>query len=146
MTMLDRPSAAEQRVAIHRMTAITAQATPNPRQRYRAISVTIPSASGLLGPLQVQPDPRGDSLFSCDGAGVPQNAAKNGEHGATVAPEVQLRICFSVSMSAARSSAELNPLSHLAVKSGLAISSADVDCGCSAFQRMAAVMRVRPLG
>ena len=53
---------------------------------------------------------------------------------------------FSVSISAARSSAELNPLSHFAVKSGLAISSADVDCGCSAFQRMAAVMRVRPLG
>lgn len=41
--------------------------------------------------------------------------------------------------------AELN-LSHLMVKSGLAISSADVDCGCSAFQCMAAVMRVRPLG
>jgi hypothetical protein len=39
-----------------------------------------------------------------------------------------------------------NPLGHLAVKSGLAISSVDVDCGCSAFQRMAAVMRVRPLG
>jgi len=52
----------------------------------------------------------------------------------------------SPSMSAARISAELNPPSHLAVKSGLAISSADVDCGCSAFQRMAAVMRVRPLG
>jgi len=49
-------------------------------------------------------------------------------------------------MNTARSSAELNPLSHLAVKSGLAISSADVDCGCSAFQRIAAVMRVRPLG
>ena len=29
---------------------------------------------------------------------------------------------------------------------GLAISSAFTDSGCSAFQRMAAVMRVRPLG
>ena len=35
---------------------------------------------------------------------------------------------------------------HFASKSGLAISSGDAVSGCSAFQRMAAVMRVRPLG
>src|SRR5215469_12945434 len=38
------------------------------------------------------------------------------------------------------------PDPHLASKIGLATSSGDEAWGCSAFQRMAAVMRVRPLG
>ena len=36
--------------------------------------------------------------------------------------------------------------SYWELRIGLATSSGDADCGCSAFQRMAAVMRVRPLG
>ena len=36
--------------------------------------------------------------------------------------------------------------SYGVLKSGLASSSGDADSGCSAFQRMAAVIRVRPLG
>jgi hypothetical protein len=69
------------------MTAIPERGTPDARERYRAISVAIQSASGPLGRL---PDPRGGSLFSCDGAGVPQDAAKQGKHGAVGSPEVQL--------------------------------------------------------
>src|ERR1017187_2929313 len=44
----------------------------------------------LFGLLQVQSDPQSDSLFARDGAGFPQDAAKNGKNWAVGSPKVQL--------------------------------------------------------
>jgi hypothetical protein len=59
----------------------------------------------LFGLLQVQSDPQSDSLFASDGAGLPQDAAENGEHWAVGSPKVQLANLLAASITAARSSA-----------------------------------------
>jgi hypothetical protein len=44
---------------------------------------------------QVQPDSRGDSLLARNGAGLPRDAAKYGQHGAIGPLEVQLADFFA---------------------------------------------------
>jgi hypothetical protein len=50
--------------------------------------------STLFGRFEVHPDPHGDSLFS-HGAGLPQDAAKNGKHGTIGSPKIQLANLFA---------------------------------------------------
>jgi hypothetical protein len=44
----------------------------------------------LFGPIQVESHPHGDSLFARDGAGLPQDATKNGKHGAVASHLAEL--------------------------------------------------------
>ena len=70
---------------------------PDPRaSRYRTLSEALPPRpTALVWLPEVQPDPHGDSLFSRDGAGLPQDAAKNAKYWAIGSPNIQLADLFA---------------------------------------------------